>query len=418
MESEDRVVLRELASWQAEASASAANRAKIAAWYAHDAWAPERRPMVIAELRGWDEPHGPVRGTDLRCTEPWARALEYRLRMLRHHVEVLGDDHVVPPYAACAPAVGRGDFGVPSGIHRATGADRLAFSYRPPLERLDDADFARLHHRTPHWRRAEQEQAAERLAAVYDGLLPVRLTDAPWQFHIPLTSTAFDLVGLEGFMFLLHDNPAGVLRLMAFLRDDQMLWLDWLEAEGLLPANHEADYVGAGSVGYTHDLPAPDFAGRVRCRDRWTGCESQESVSISPTQYHEFVFPYLAPLMARCGKVYYGCCEPTHTIWDDLRTVPNLARVSVSPWADEAFMGRACRERRVVYSRKPSPNPISAERYDEGLQRAQFDRTVAAAQGCSLEIIQRDVYVTGGEPARLVRWVALAREACAAWRAA
>lgn len=414
---QDAEVLRDLGKWQAEAAASPANREKAAAWYAHDAWAPGRRPMVMMELRDWADGEGPVPAASLRCREEWARRLEYRLRMLRHHVEVCGDDHVVPPDVEYAAPISRGDFGLPTGRHREPGADPHAFNYRPPLSRLDADDFARLRHRTPTLDRTAMERTRRRLEAVFDGILPVRMRDAPWQHAVPLTSTAYDLVGLENFMLLTYDNPEGLHRLMAFLRDDQAAFLDWCEEQQAWSLNNESDYVGAGSVGFTRDLPAAGFAGSVRCRDRWGGFESQESVSISPEQFEAFVFAYQRPLMERFGKVYYGCCEPVDRLWQHLSRLPNLGRVSVSPWADEPLLGRLCRSRRIGYSRKPRATFVSADRFDEGALRAHFDETVAAAQGCSLEIIQRDVYVTHREPVRLERWVALARQACCAWRA-
>jgi hypothetical protein len=38
------------------------------------------------------------------------------------------------------------------------------------------------------------------------------------------------------------------------------------------------------------------------------------------------------------GRFYYGCCEAVHQSWDDIRVLPNLAKVSISQWTDEAFM--------------------------------------------------------------------------------
>ena len=415
LDAADVRVLRELGEWQAEAAASPANQEKIAAWYAHDAWASVRRPMVLMEMRSWEEDEGPVNHADLRCQDPWARGIEREMRMLRHHVEVLQDDHVVSPYVSFAPPIGRSSFGVSSGRHRERGADRLAFNYAPPLARLDEADFSLLQHRVPSLNREAMAQTRERLEAVYAGILPVQVRDGRWQFTTCLTSTAFDLVGLEGFMLLMYDNPAGLHRLMAFLSNDETLFHDWLAEEHWLPLNNEADYVGAGSVGFTRDLPAPDYVGRARHHDRWHNFNSQESVSISPEQYGEYVFAYMKLIMARFGKVYYGCCEPVHNIWQYLSTLPNLARVSVSPWADQAFMGRACREKQVVFSRKPSPNLISFEKFDEQALLDHFTETVEAAQGCSLEIIQRDIYTTHRSPDRLRRWVELARQACAGW---
>ncbi len=418
IEQHDIDVLRRLGQWQAEVAESAANREKMDAWLKHDAGAPDRRPMVLMESLSWDEGQGPVGEADLECHDAWARGQEKRLRVLRHLVEVYRDDHVVPPFAAQYPAITGTDFGVPSARHQEAGGAQHSFNYSDaPLQALDDADFARLRHRTFALDRARFEQEREQLEAVFGGLLPVEVHDGPWQLATPLTVRALDLVGMENFLILLYDNPEGVHRLMAFLRDDWMAFIDFLEESQAWGLNNGVDYIGAGSMGLTRDLPAPDFAGKVRASDRWGGFESQESVGISPDQYHAFVFQYMQPLMARFGKVYYGCCEPVNAVWDSLKTVPNLARVSISPWADEERMGAICRETGIVYSRKPSPNFISAPVFDEPAFRAHVEKTVAAARGCRLEIIQRDVYTTQGQPDRLQRWIDIVREACAGWKA-
>ncbi|MCE5278047.1 MAG: hypothetical protein ABFD92_05685 [Planctomycetaceae bacterium] len=411
---EDLKILRELGDWQAAEAGSARNREKIDAWYAHDAGLPARRPMLLMEV-GYGRPHWPVGDEDLRCSDAWARGVEFGMRHMKWLVDVLRDDHVVPDYIPYYPAIHRTDFGVGSAVRHKEGAG-LAFHYEPVLKTLDDADFARLRHRSATYDRAATSVQRDRLDQVFGGILPTRLSDAPWQFCIPLTSTALSLIGLEGFMLMMYDNPAGLHRLMAFLRDDQLAYVDWLESEQAWPLNNGPDYVAAGSMGYTRDLPAAGFDGRVRALDRWVGSESQESVSISPAQYGEFVFPYLKAIMDRFGKVYYGCCEPVHAIWEYLASVPNLSRVSVSPWADEELVAKGCREKNIAYSRKPTPNILSGERFDEGAQREVLEKTVAVTSGCRLEIVQRDVYVTNGQPQRLVRWVELAREACSGWK--
>lgn len=409
----DASILRRLGEWTAAAAASPANQEKIAAWLRHDAGAPDRRVMVLAEIDYLQDEQPFFGPAELQCRDPWARDLERRLRLRQCEAEVLHDDHVVNPYVELHPAirVENGNFGLPGGRHRESGADALAFNYQPPLQELTEAEFARLQPRRFTWDRTAEEQERERLEAVFGGILPVRRCDAPWQFNLPLTSTLLDLVGLEQFMMLMHDHPEGLHRLMAFLRDQQLAYTDWLEAEGVWPLNNGGHYVGAGSMGYTAALPQAGFTGRVRARDRWHGCESQESVSISPAQYREFVFPYLRAVAARYGRVYYGCCEPADPLLDCLAELPNLARVSVSPWANEAKMGEFCRTHGVAYSRKPSPNFFMAPVFDEAAVREHLAATVAAARGCRLEIIQRDVYTTHNQPLRFARWVELVREA-------
>ncbi len=416
----DLAVLRQLGERQAQLAESAANQEKIEAWYRHDAGHPERRPMVLAEV---DYLRDRVRAPweELRCTHAWARQLERRLRLRHYEIEVLGDDHVALPWVEYGPVIHATDYGVPGGRHRQADADPLAHNYQPPLTTLDADELARLQPRHFTWDRAAEDRERERLAQAFAGVLPVRRRCQPWQLFMPLTSVALEFVGMDGFMTLLFDNPDGLHHLMGFLRDDYLAQIDWLDREGVWPLDNEADYVGAGSMGYTRDLPRPDSpalnGGPARASDRWFLSESQESVGLSPDQYAQFVFPYLAALAARFGKVYYGCCEPADPLLDSLESLPNLARVSVSAWADEERLGAFCRRRGVAYSRKPSPNFFMAPAYDLEAVRAHLDRTVDCARGCRLEIIQRDVYVTAEQPGRFVQWVELARQAAARHRA-
>ncbi len=403
-------ILRELGEWKARTAESAENREKSDAWLAHDAGVAGARVMVLAESWYTTDPVRAVGDADLTCENPWARGVEWGLRQIRFEIEVLRDDHFVLPWIEYTPRVWASDFGVPDGIHREEGVE-LAFNYRPPLTTLDDADLARLHPRTFHRDPAAEEAERERLEAVFSGILGVRRRNDGWQMHVPITSTCLNFVGLDNFMLLMYDNPEGLHKLMAFIRDDQQNRLQFFEDNGLLELNNEADYTGSGCMGMSGELPAADYTGTARYRDLWGFFESQESVGISPEQYAEFVFPYLSELASRFGRIYYGCCEPVDPIWDSLSRLPNLKRVSVSPWADEEKMGRYCREKGVVYSRKPSPNYYMGETLAEGPIRDSLAKTVACAEGCRLEFIQRDVITMNNEPLRFARWVELAREA-------
>jgi hypothetical protein len=418
LNAQDVQTLRTLGEWAAGAAASPANQEKIRAWYRHDEGAPERRVMVLAEMSylTGDKQRQPVEARELQCTDPWARQLEAQFRMRRFETEVVRDDHVVSPFVEYAPVVHSTGFGLPAGEHREAGADPLAFNYQPPLRTLDEADFARLRHRTFRWDREAEARTQDRLEAIFEGILPVRRRCGPWQLGVPVTSTVLSFVGLDNFMMLMYDNPAGLHRLMAFVRDDQLAFLDWADAEGMWPLNHEGDYVGAGSMGFTRKLPATDFTGKVRCADRWGLSESQESAGIGPAQYREFVHPYLKAIAARFGRVYYGCCEAVDPILDCLAEVKNLARLSVSPWANEELVGPFCRQRGIAYSRKPRPTLFMPPVYDEGAVRDHLAKTVDCARGCSLEIIQRDVYTTHDQPQRFGRWVELVRAAALAFR--
>jgi hypothetical protein len=406
----DKAVLRKLGEWKAKTAQSPENKEKIKAWKEHDSGVPGARVMVRCETWYTQEDVKPVMDKDLQCEHPLARAIEQDIRVRMFEIENLKEDNFVLPYVAYAPHIETSNFGIENTIER-DKAGGLGFHYTPQLKTLDDSEFAKIHHRTSTWRKDIDDNKREVLEDVFKGICKVRRRLHDWQLTCAMTSIAFDFVGLDGFMMLLYDNPGGVKRLMQFIHDDHVMFFDFLQNNDLLSLNNEDDYIGSGCQGCSDNLPAKDFAGKVRTKDMWLYTESQESVNISPDHYGEFVFPHIKDLAERFGRVYYGCCEPVNPMWKYVSTINTLQRVSVSPWANEELMGRYCRERKVVYSRKPSPNFFMAPKYDEGAVKAYVEKTVACAEGCRLEFIQRDVYVTNNDPSRFRKWVELVREA-------
>jgi len=410
----DKTVLRKLGEWKVRASATAENQEKIKAWTAHDAGVPGARVMVRAEHWYTKDSNHTVNESDLQCTDAWARRIEMTMRNRKHEIEILHDDSFVLPWVEYCPHVARGDFGVPSGIHHVAGAESSAFNYQPALKTLDDAEFKRLHQRENVWKQESETQERERLEDVFKGILKVQRRLHGYQLALPMTSTAYELVGLDGFMMLIYDNPEGLQRLMQLIRDDHLQYIRFMEKHDLLNLNNESDYIGSGCMGCSKYLPAPDYAGKVRPKDMWYYGESQESVSMSPDHYGEFVFPYIKEIAEMFGRVYYGCCEPVDPVWKYVSTIRNLQRVSVSPWANEEKMGTFCRERKTVYSRKMPPMLFMAKEFNANDEvRKAVEHTVACAEGVRLEFMLRDVYALQDDPDRFRQWVELVREGAA-----
>jgi hypothetical protein len=405
----DSRILTTLARRKLEIARHPDNLERRELWYRHDAGLPTR-PLVLAEALGVRDARAPLPKTVLECQDPWARDVEWGLRTEIYQFDTLKDDHVVEPVLNTRWKIAASNYGVASVSHQAENFDGMgARSWEPAIKDLD-ADFGKLHPRTFTVDREATLTEKARLEAAVGDLLPVQIRGAFW-WTFGMTIVAIDLIGLENLMLAMFDNPAGLHRLMQFLHDDHLAFARWAEREGLLTLNNANDYIGSGAIGYAHDLPQPGAVpgAPARMQDLWLLLESQETVGVGPDQFEEFIFPYQLSLARHFGKIYYGCCEPVHTRWHVLKRLPNLARVSVSPWADETFMAREL-ARQYVYSRKPNPAMISTGHFDEAAIRADLRATVAAARHCRLELIMKDVHTLNNEPERLARWVQLARE--------
>jgi len=401
----DLAILRDLARRVRDIAADPVMEERRQMWHRHNSL-KGGRPMILAETGGVLDELVPV--DSLECTGERARGIERGLRNTIFMHEHVNDDSVIEPYIGCNWQVRISDYGVQSEKQHGDNAGRLA-SYRwdPAIKDLD-ADFDKLRPRTCNVDREATERTHAMLEEIFDGILPVRRRGSHW-WTMGLTWSAIDLIGLEGLMMAMYDNPDGLHRLMAFLRDDHIGVIEWFEAEGLLNLNNENDYVGSGSQGYTDELPQAGFEGTARLKDLWGLSESQETVGVSPQMFAEFIFPYQLPVIERFGLSYYGCCEPVHARWETIKRIPNLRKVSVSPWCDQHLMAQACGDR-FIFCRKPNPEIVSKQCFDEAAIRNDISTTLDVAKGCHIELVMKDVHTVADKPERLGRWVQIARE--------
>jgi hypothetical protein len=281
-----------------------------------------------------------------------------------------------------------------------------AYTWKAPV--ATPADIDRLHFPRIKVDFKATEQRTALANDVLGDLLTVRVKTA-WWWTVGMTWTLANLRGLEQIMLDMVDNPDLIHRLMTILRDGTLAMIEELEARDLLSHNSDGTYVGSGALGWSDELPQPDFDGKVRLQDMWGFAESQETVGISPRMFEEFIYPYQEPLLARFGLNCYGCCEPLDKRWHVVQKFPNLRRVSVSPWADRHFMAEKL-EDRFIFSMKPNPADLAMTTLDENRIRSILRHDLAAARDCRAEVVMKDTHTIRNDPQRVIRWVQIARE--------
>jgi hypothetical protein len=409
----DRNILREVAARYHEIAEGAKNQKRRELWTQHNDL-KETPPLVLIE--SFPATFEYVTDDTLECEDEWARGQERALRLKISHYEQIDDDDAVDPFVSVGWQVSATGYGV-AGKREQTknisdeSAIGVQTSYRwePPIQDIE-RDFHKLKPREFTVNREATFAQKDFLEEVYGDVLPVRIRGG-YGWTSGMTIVAIDLIGLEQLMLYMYDDPDGLHKIMAFLRDDHIAYAKWLERECLLNLNNEGDYVGSGGRGFTNDLPQADLPADSppRLKDLWVLSESQETVGVGPDQFSEFIFPYQKAVNDLYGLTYYGCCEPVHSRWHVLKEFENLRTVSVSPWADENLMGEAL-GRNYVYSRKPNPTLISTSVWDEDGIRDDIRATLNATKGCNVELIMKDVHTLAGQPERAARWVELTRE--------
>ena len=397
----ERNHLRELARRYLEYANLPIMAERTKRWYAHNGLRGGQ-PMVVMETGTFADDLMPP----LACAGPLARHLEWQLTAAIVNHELVDDDKVISPHVVVPWHINYRMFDLDA--QRRAAADykgrTLGFEIAPAITDLA-RDLPKLRRSTFSVDRAKTLAWRDTAADALGDLLDVRIENHALTWFAMPTYRAGHLLSDEGLFLAMATQPDLVRALYDFIRDDIISCLDWQEREGLLTLNNGNHYAGAGSYGFTDELPAPASesarGGAVRLTDLWMNMNSQETTAISPGMFADLVYPTYDVLARKGGLVYFGCCEPVHAIWERcISRLPNLRKVSVSAWCDEARMGEALAGGRVIYSRKPSPNFVGVGAFDPAAYSEHIAATLNAARGCQLEIICRDIYTLCGDRTR------------------
>jgi hypothetical protein len=198
-------------------------------------------------------------------------------------------------------------------------------------------------------------------------------------------------------------------RLVKRNADAHKALFDQLEEQGLVgPPQSIIHCTGA----WTSDLPSPGYdPERPRLKDVWGRGAAQMFSTVSPKMFKEFEVDYISPLCERFGLVYYGCCEPLDDRMRQVRMIPNLRKVSMTPWVKEE-RGAEAIGGDFVYARKFSPAFLAWEpfRPDAVRENLVTTRDICERYGCPLEYTVKDISTIRYEPERLEEWARIAMD--------
>jgi hypothetical protein len=400
---EEKQVLRKLAGEVGELAARPLEAEKRILWTRHNDL-ESVRPLVFCDPEnGWNEI---IPENTLLCQNELARNWEMALRKEIFWATRMGDDRVTEPFFNIPYSYSESDWGM---HHIQVGGENLgAYTWKAPLkDYATDLPKMKFPEITVDYKTTtDVKHLAE---SIFGDLLTVRVKGM-WWWTLGLTWPLINLRGLEPYMLDFYLFPDELHRLMEILRDGHLAKLDFLEAHSLLPDNTDM-YVGSGGFGYTTQLPQKDFVGKTRLKDMWGFCESQETVSVDPELFAEFVLPYQMPVLERFGLNCYGCCEALDSRWDYIRHIPNLRRVSVSPWAKEEIMAEQLGSD-YIWSRKLNPAKLAMADMDTESVRAELRTAlkVATKNKCVIELLMKDNNTLGHNPQNVIVWCRIAKE--------
>jgi hypothetical protein len=400
----DLEVLRGLAQDVAEIAALPVQQETISLWKALNGLRPVR-PLALIDEIPWHEME--VDGElALRTEDETTRTFELTLRQTLYRWRHMRADMVVTPVIDVPKVIRSTGFGV--RMEETTLAtdphnDIVSHEY---IDQLRDDDAVEL------IRAPEVELDAVATAQVeatahqaFDGILGVRM-----QGWLPSFELWDDLVywrGAQPVLFDLAARPEHMHAIASRYTDARLAMLDQLEEKGLLGCDQALIHCTGA---WTDELPAPGYqAERPRAKDLWTYGMAQILLSVSPAMFEEFEVPYAARWYERFGLAYYGCCDPLHERVHLVRRIPNVRKISMSPWAD-VEVGAAAIGGDYVFSWKPNPALLAADSWDADAIEHELRRVVKVCEqaGCPLEITLKDISTVRYRPQRLWEWADIA----------
>jgi len=402
----DRDIIRRLAVQTAEIAALPIQEETRRLWRCLNGLQPER-PMATMDQVCWNEMNVDDELT-LRCEDPECRGYEDWLRRTLYQWRHFRVDMVVEPFARVPKAITNTGFGVGAKERIAvTDPTNSVVGHAFDNQFQTDADLDKLQTPVITHDPTETARRLEVAHELFDGTLEV----VEWGFdpYLSVWDPISFWMSVEGALYTMIDRPEYMLELGRRIVNGYMSQLDQLEEQGLL-CHHQSQIHCTGA--YTDELPAPGFdPAKPRTKDIWMFGLAQMLSTVSPAMFDEFEIELCMPLFERFGLVYYGCCDPLDKKMAQVRKIPNVRKVSMSPWVDEE-LGAAEIGGDYVYSRKPNPAFLAWPEFNEEAAREHIRATVdiCARHGCPLELIFKDISTVAYQPQRLWRWAEITME--------
>ena len=402
----DRDILRRLAGQQAEIAALSVHKDKAELWRKLNDLEPVR-PLVWINEIPWNEMNVDEELT-LQTSAPWAREIETGLRQLLYQWRHMPADMIVDDYLTCPLVIYSTGVGLSEDAEIVkTDETNEIVSRRFHRQISQPEDIEKIKMPQVTYDREATEENYQRMCDILADILPVRQVGkkrigfAPWDKLVTWW-------GIQDALIDLVERPQMVEAAISRLVDAYVCELDQWETLNLLARNDDNTRIGSGGYGYTIHLPQQGSdPTHVRPQNMWGSATAQIFGSVSPKMHWEFALRHEMRWLERWGLTYYGCCEPLDIKMEILRRIPNLRKVSISPWVNlDRAVGAVGTD--YVLSRKPSPAVLAEDTWRPEAARNDLEQFLEKARGCRVEIIMKDISTVRYQPQRLWEWEKIA----------
>jgi len=400
LNNKERETLQTLAKQYAEIAALPIQQEKIALWKALNR-GEMQRPMVTIDQLPWNQLNANNEITPVVQDPFWSR-VEIYLRQQLYMWHNFPVDMVIEPCIPIPMAIDGIGYGVASEEETRImdeANDIMSHYYLNQFE--TDEDLNKIQNMQINHDQSETNRRMEIAHDLFHGIVGVR--PQGHIFHLGLWDYISQTMGIGELYYSLADRPEYMHALMRRLTDSLLSGVK--QANELALCDSQSNICHCSYIYTDEMLPNPGGGGTGISQNSWAFGLAQPFTSVSPATTAEFEVPYISEIAQHFGGIYYGCCDRLDDRLDIVSAIPNIRKLSCSPWSNmEAFAEKIGPN--VTMSVKPNPALIAGAMVDyTAVEKDLYDTVqIARRHNVNLEIILKDISTINHEPQRLKVW--------------
>lgn len=360
------------------------------------------RPVVLIDELPWNEMNIDDELTVL-CSDPYLREIEWYLRSNIYKNKHMPADMIVPPFIPVRKVTHSTAIGI-SVEEEIIATDEknhiVSHKFTDILKTEEDLDKLQIPVIT--YDRDETLRRYHLVGEILGDILPVKLTGMDAFYSSPWDEIA-RYRGVTNLLMDLADRPEFMHSIVQKMTDIKLSELEQYEALGLFDSN---PYSLHCTPVHTSDLPGKGFdGGRLTRKNIWGRGAAQIFASVSKAMHEEFDILYMIQTIGQCGLAYYGCCEPLDKKIDIVEKIPNLRKISITPWANVNVAAEAIGNKYVLSS-KPNPSSVAVSLLDKENLKKEIGTILNACSknNCSCDIVLKDISSCCKRPENIFEW--------------
>jgi len=407
-EKDEIKILQELAQIKAEFAELSINRKNKKLWTNVNDLKSSKAAIYINEIP-WHEMDYEDELT-LKTKDDFHRNIERNLRREIYCWKHMRGNRVIEPIIYCPIVINDSGFGIEEESDLISEDENTTAPSRHfHIQINGEDDIEKIIDPIVSVDQKQTEENYQRMKNIFDGIIEVQKVGAKGMWFTPWDN----MVRWTGVTELLMDlilRPEYIDKLVSRFVDASIVRLEQYQRLGLWASNNDNTRVGSGGCGYCSDLESAEkYRVNAPLSQLW-GCGNAQIFSeVSPQMHWDFSLKHEIRWLENFGLNYYGCCEPLSGKFDILDKIPNLRKVSMSPWAKLDVASERAKGKYVL-SCKPNPAIFATDKFNREQAKKEIGKILQKSKGCNIELVMKDVSTVRYDPQRLWEWAKIAQE--------